>query len=401
MFESKLRRPWRLIGLAAVCALATLGMAGQASAGCAGKAIATSEGCRNPAAVKKDLLEIVSGAKREQGLQALIARVDIEGKTFLRRAFGQSEAGVPARPNMRFRIGSMTIPALTTLVYQLRERGRLKLTDPISKWLPGLPGANRVTVRHLMNNTSGYYDWIQGNPDFVGRVLADPFRVWTDQELLRTALDRGTVCEPGTCFSYAHTNFLLLARIVRKVLPQGTLVSHLRKRVLRPLGIRLDFSRLAPIPGPTLQAYTTDRGVFEQSTGWSPSWGLGNGMLATGDIDAVARLAGGILGGRTLKGWARRDIAGQHGPDLVPGKPGAYFAQGLIVVNGWRRQNPFFNGYMGNVALFPGRGISVALEGTKGLHTFTPDGVNVTDEVLGRIAAYLTPERSPLAPRPD
>ncbi len=373
----------------------------KANAGpCDGQRIETVAGCQTPTTVKRQLVRIVKSRKQETRLQAVIARVDIGGKNVLRRAFGQSQSGVPATPAMNFRVGSMTIPMLTTVVYQLREAGRLKLTDPISRWLPGLPNASKVTVRNLMNNTSGYFDWIQGNDAFVDKVYANPFRIWTEKELLDTALGRGTACEPGTCFSYAHTNFLILARIVRKVLPGGTLVSQLRKRVLRPLGLRAAFSRLAPIPAPALGAYLSDRGFFEQSTGWSPSWGLGNGMLATTSIDNVAKIARGVLARKLLTPWARRDMVRQYAPGLGPVPGQFYFGQGLIYAGGWLRQNPFFNGYMGNVAWFPGKRIAVSLVGTSGAHTTAAEGVNVTDQILVDIAAYLTPSNSPAPPAP-
>lgn len=377
----------------------TIGVAGSAQAeNCAGQRIQTTDGCVGPARVTSTLNRIVSQNLQDTKLQAVIARVDIRGRNLLRSGFGQSQVDVPARPNMNFRIGSMTIPLLTTLVYKLRQQGLLKLSDPVSNWLPNLPGAAQVTVRNLMNNTSGYYDWIQNNPPFQDQVLADPFRVWTGGELLDAALARGSACDPGTCFSYAHTNFLILSRVVRSVVPGTTLVAQLQRQVLRPLGIRLAFSRLAPIPAPTLSSFSDGRGFFEETTGWSPSWGLGNGMLATGSIDNVGRLARGILSGRSLGPWARGDIVRQYAPGIGPNPDRVYFAQGLIMANGWRRQNPFFNGYMGNVAWFPARGIGISLVGTSGPETTAPDGVNVTDAILSDIAAYLTPGNSPALP---
>jgi len=383
--------------LAALMALVIALPAPAAQAPCGGRQINTVKGCQHPVQVKRQLEQIVKSRKTDNRLQAVIARVDIGGRTLLRRAFGQSQAGVPATPAMNFRIGSMTIPMLTTVVYQLREQGKLRLTDPVSRWLPDLPHASKVTVRNLMNNTSGYYDWIQGNDQFVDKVFANPFRIWSEKQLLDTALGRGTACEPGACFNYAHTNFLILARIVRKILPGETLVAHLQQRVLRPLKIKASFSRLAPIPTPALGAYLSDRGFFEQTTGWSPSWGLGNGMLATTSIDNVARIASGVLAGRTLGTWARKDLVRRYAPGLGPDGR-FYFAQGLIYADGWLRQNPFFNGYMGNVAWFPGKRIAVSLVGTRGAHTTSPSGVNVTDEILVDIAGYLTPSNSPAPP---
>jgi CubicO group peptidase (beta-lactamase class C family) len=349
--------------------------------------------------VSEKLDRIVRQSKQSNFLRAVIARVDVAGKRLLRRGYGDSQTGVPATPAMNFRVGSMTIPVLTSVVYQLREEGKLSLKQPISRWLPAIPRASQVSIRMLMNNTSGYLDWVQGNDEFIDALHTDPFQIWTDAELLSTALGRGFACDPGTCFHYAHTNYLILARIVREAAP-GTLVSQLRKRVLRPTGVKMNFSRLAPIPGPVLSSFTPERGVYEDSTNWSPSWGLGNGMLATTSIDNVTRLAKGTLSGRTLSAGSRRDLVKRYGPNLGPAGDSLYFAQGIIMANGWRRQNPYFNGYMGNVAWFPKRQISIALVGTRGLGVPVIDGdKNFTDDILEAIAAYLTPANSPTPPR--
>ena len=360
--------------------------------------ISTADGCLSQDAVSGALDQIIRGVRSESHLKAVIARVDVAGQPILRRAYGQSQNGVPATPLMNFRIGSMTIPVLTTVFYQLRDEGRLKLSDPVSKWLPNIPRSSQVSLRMLMNNTSGYLDWVQGNVPFQDAIDANPFRIWTERELLDTALGRGFACDPGSCMNYAHTNYLLLARVLRRIAPNSTVVRQLRRRVLEPVGIRMAFSRLAPIPAPVLGAYTLERGFFEQSTGWSPSWGLGNGMLATTSIDNVAKEAVGVLSGRTLSPASRRDMVKQYSPGIGPDPSRVYFAQGLIMVNGWRRQNPFFNGYMGNVAWFPHRRIAVSLVGTTGIKT-TETG-NVTEEILSEIGAYLTPGNPPTLPAP-
>lgn len=360
--------------------------------------ISTADGCLSQDAVSGALDQIIRGVRSESHLKAVIARVDVAGQPVLRRAYGQSQNGVPATPLMNFRIGSMTIPVLTTVFYQLRDEGRLKLSDPVSKWLPNIPRSSQVSLRMLMNNTSGYLDWVQGNVPFQDAIDANPFRIWTERELLDTALGRGFACDPGSCMNYAHTNYLLLARVLRRIAPDTTVVRQLRRRVLEPVGIRMAFSRLAPIPAPVLGAYTLERGFFEQSTGWSPSWGLGNGMLATTSIDNVAKEAVGVLSGRTLSPASRRDMVKQYSPGIGPDPSRVYFAQGLIMVNGWRRQNPFFNGYMGNVAWFPHRRIAVSLVGTTGIKT-TETG-NVTEEILSEIGAYLTPGNPPTLPAP-
>lgn len=74
------------------------------------------------------------------------------------------------------------------------------------------------------------------------------------------AFAQDIVCDPGECFSYAHTNFVIIQRIIGEVTgrPVGKLM---RKRVLKPLGARqTKISALPAIPTPTLHAYVSDRG---------------------------------------------------------------------------------------------------------------------------------------------
>jgi hypothetical protein len=179
----------------------------------------------------------VERSVQDNGLRAALTRVDLGGRTLARVAAGESMAGVPANLRMNFRIGSIAIPYVIDLLLQLQDKGRLSLDDPVSNWLPDLPNANRVTLRMLANSTSGYADWIQENPDFVATLFADVFRQWQTSELLQIALARPRLCEPGACFHYAHTNFVILGMVIEKVTgrPMARLI---RTRVLRPLGLR-------------------------------------------------------------------------------------------------------------------------------------------------------------------
>ena len=99
---------------------------------------------------------------RENDLRATLVRIDLGDRTLSRTAAGESIAGEPANLRMHFRIGSVAIPYLITLLLQLQDDGKLSLDDRVSKWFPALPNADGVTLRMLANSTSGYPDWIQG-----------------------------------------------------------------------------------------------------------------------------------------------------------------------------------------------------------------------------------------------
>lgn len=339
----------------------------------------------------RQVVRIVRQVMHERHLAAVIVRVDRGRRTVARAALGQSMTGVPARPDMRFRIGSMSIPYLTTVLLQLQETGRLSLDDTVSKWLPhaGYPNADRVTLRMLGHATSGYPDWIQGNPAFEKLQVAHPFRMWTQRQLLRHAFAQPPVCAPGACFHYAHTNFAVLGQVVSKVTGRS-FAQLVRRRIFDPLGLRhTDIARTAAIPSPVLHAFGTDRGVYEDTTFWSPSWGLGRGQLMTADIDDVARSAAGVLSGRLLSRRARRELVADYRTAGQQPPPGVHYGLGVVVAGAWRIQNPFVNNYAGVMAYLPAERLSVAIESTKGPRA--QSGTNDSQTILQRIAARLSP----------
>jgi D-alanyl-D-alanine carboxypeptidase len=68
-------------------------------------------------------------------------------------------AGRPMRPGLNYRVGSLTKPFVATVVLQLVAEGRLSLSDSVERWLPGiLPYGDQVTIRQLLNHTSGVPD---------------------------------------------------------------------------------------------------------------------------------------------------------------------------------------------------------------------------------------------------
>lgn len=345
----------------------------------------------SPAAQARQVAEVARAAMADLRLAGLIVRVDRGRRNVATVALGQSMTGVPVTPDMRFRIGSESIPMLTTVLLQLQEEGRLDLDDPLAKHLPdsGVPNADRVTLRMLGHSISGYPDWIQGNPAFVDLLLANPFRLWSEQELLDHAFAQPLVCEPGTCFHYAHTNFLLLGRVIRAVTGRP-FAAVVRERVLRPLRLgQTTITRTARMPEPVLHAYGTDRGPYEDTSFWSPSWGLGNGQLMVSTVRDVARAARGVLGGRLVSRASERELV-QRLPVAQAPLPGVGFGLGVVLAGDWRVQNPYVNNYAGVMAYLPAQRLSVAIVSTRAIDADF-DGGNPSEAVLARLARALAP----------
>jgi len=111
------------------------------------------------------------------------------GTVVTTRAFGPSMTGVPATPAMHFRNGAVAFAYVATLLMEYVDERKVSLNDPISRWMPKLPEANKVTLKMLANQTSGYPDF-ETDPAWTAAFNADPFHLFTYQERLRYAFAR-------------------------------------------------------------------------------------------------------------------------------------------------------------------------------------------------------------------
>ena len=105
--------------------------------------------------------------------------------------------GVPATTAMHFRNGAVAFSYLGTLLMEFVDEHKVKLDDTIDRWMPTLPEANKVTLKMLANQTSGYPDY-EADPKWVAAFIADPFHIWTFDERMKYAFSRPVQFDPGT-----------------------------------------------------------------------------------------------------------------------------------------------------------------------------------------------------------
>lgn len=146
-------------------------------------------------------------------------------------------------PTLQMPIGSVTKTMTGTLALKLVERGRLNLTDPMSRWFPHFPEADRISLAMLLNMTSGIADYINDDFPAVSRQLKrHPHRYWEPRALIRKAAGMPRVFpNPGEQYSYSNTNTVIVGEIVRRV-TEKPLPRLFRQRLFRPL--EMDRSRL-------------------------------------------------------------------------------------------------------------------------------------------------------------
>lgn len=163
-----------------------------------------------------------------------------DGQTVWRASSGHTRLGhtTPAPVNGRFRIASVTKTFIATAVLQLVAEHRANLEDTLEHHLPGLvPGGDRITLRNLLQHTSGIADYTNVLYTSIADFLHKRFRTYTPHELVALATTQPPLFEPGTSWSYSNTNYILLGLVIerRTGQPLETVVSQ---RILRPLGLR-------------------------------------------------------------------------------------------------------------------------------------------------------------------
>jgi len=157
------------------------------------------------------------------------------GKLIYTHAYGSARLAtattpaLPATPQMRYSIGSISKQFTATAILLLQEEGKLSLDDPVGKYIPGLTRGDEVTIRQILSHTSGYQDyWPE---DYV---MTPMLRAESSQQILDTWAKKPLDFEPGTKWQYSNTNFVIAGRIVEQI-TGAPLMDFLTRRIFRPL----------------------------------------------------------------------------------------------------------------------------------------------------------------------
>ncbi|WP_329331737.1 beta-lactamase family protein [Streptomyces sp. NBC_00663] len=350
-------------------------------------------------------MRIAERAKAEMDLKSVIVRVTVDGHEVVTTALGKSMTGVPADPAMHFRNGNIAISYLGTALLRLVDQGRVGLDDRVARWLPDLPHGEKITLRMLAASTTGLVDYVR-LPAFQKAVAADPFRQWTAKELVALSTSKPRWYKSGTNWSYSHANFVLLGAALEKI--TGTRLDVLLQReVMGPLRLRETRNSFTPdIPTPVLHAFTDDRGTYEESTFWNPSWTTAPGAVQTTDICDLARSAAAIGSGELLSPASYKEFLNPgtvglgHATRTCPATvclantAATHYGMGVLVLGDWISQHPLFFGYSASMDYLPAERLAIAVSTTQGREA--PDG-HSAHTIAQRLAAALAPDH----PIPD
>ena len=144
-------------------------------------------------------------------------------------------AQTPPGADTHFRIASVTKTMTAAVILLLAQEGKLKLDDPVSKYVPEVPNGANITLAELLEMRSGLYSFTDA-PEITASTDDDPTRVWTPQELLAIAFAQPPMFAPGAEYYYNNTGYVLLGLIIEQ-LDGKPLATVFHDRLFGPLGM--------------------------------------------------------------------------------------------------------------------------------------------------------------------
>ena len=229
-------------------------------------------------AKRVDVLAQAALSRPVAGISVAVAR---DGQVIFAKGYGLAnlEHAVAVTPNTVFHIASISKNILAAVVLQLVDQGKLRLDDDVSRYVPEVPTHGRhVTVRQLLNHTSGIYSFTS-LPEAANNERFD----LTHEQVLGLIKDKPLDFEPGTSWRYDNSAFYLAGMVVERVTKQEYR-AYVREHIFKPLGMNSASLCDAQDVVPHLASgYEVDHGTFVNAS--LMSWKL---PFAAGAVCATA-----------------------------------------------------------------------------------------------------------------
>jgi D-alanyl-D-alanine carboxypeptidase len=280
--------------------------------------------------------------------------------------YANLRTGQPWQPDTPFFAGSIGKTFIAVAVMQLWDENLLTLDDTLTRWLEPaitdhLPGADTITLRHLLNHTSGFID-LFAIPEWVEAIIVDPDLLQSDEESLMFAYDLPLQFEPGSQHQYSNTGYLLLAMVIQRVTGEHASVA-VRQGILDPLGLTHTYYQVYEGDGSALiHGYHFEDGELVDTHPWIRNFALGAAPMASTTADLGRFYRAIFKDPRLLSRRARKEMLENN---LVGGmEPFDQYGLG-IVKSDWSNITSYWHnggieGYKAIVRYFPDQDLVLA-----------------------------------------
>ncbi|MET9785493.1 serine hydrolase domain-containing protein [Streptomyces canus] len=307
------------------------------TAGFAAPAMAAGAGAGGHDATRKAVRAAV-----KDGVPGVTLTAKDGGSTWSTTAgVGNLKTHAPRSADDRYRVGSITKTFVSTVLLQLEAEGRLSLDDTVEKWLPGVVHGNghdgsRITVRQLLNHTSGIFNYTADETFGRTYFLKDGFLEHrydtnTPEQLVAVAMAHKPDFAPGTSWNYSNTNYVVAGMVIQKVTGRSY-GEEIRHRIIDPLHLTATSvpGTRVTVPQPSSRAYSklaqTATGPTYDVTRLNPSLASSAGEMISDSAD-LDRFYAALLKGRLLP---PKQLKEMKTTVAVEGIPNAGYGLGLM-----------------------------------------------------------------------
>ena len=328
------------------------------------------------AALRARLQAVLDSAHRTGRAPGTSVGIALGDGTTLALTSGLADTALrrPLVPTDKLLQGSVGKTYVAAVALQLVHEGKLRLDDSIERylgsepWFSRLANARGITIRNLMNHTSGVVRY-EFKPEFTRDLTAQPMKAWRPEEQIAYLLDDPAPFAPGAGWEYSDTNYILLGMIIERV-TGSRYYDELQRRLLTPLGLRNTVpSDSRRIPG-LAQGYAGPRNQF----------GGADAMVSNGEfaINPQFEWTGGGIAStpEDLARWGKALYEGRafdpsllpQALDGVPARLGANVRYGLGVMvrpttlGTTYGHSGFFPGYLTEMMYFPDMRTAIAVQ---------------------------------------
>ncbi len=330
-----------------------------------------------------------NSARMEQVVQSYVANkqfmgsvlVAQDGKVVFSKGYGFAnlEWDVPNSPTAKFRLGSVTKQFTAACILLLEERGKLKIDDPVKKYMPDAPAAwDKVTIFNLLTHTSGIPSFT-GFPDYASTEAI----ATTPEKLVARFRDKPLEFQPGEKWNYSNSGYVLLGYLIEKISGQSY-SQFVQDNIFTPLGMKDS-------------GYDSNSAIIaHRAAGYAPS---DKGLINAGYIDMSIPLSAGALYSTT--------------EDLLRWEQGLFGGKLLSVASLQKMTTPFKNDYAFALAVRDANGHKViehggGIEGFNTQLSYYPDdkltivvlanqNTGATGDIASKLAALVHGDQVVLA----
>ena len=330
-----------------------------------------------------------NSARMEQVVQSYVANkqfmgsvlVAQDGKVVFSKGYGFAnlEWDVPNSPTAKFRLGSVTKQFTAACILLLEERGKLKIDDPVKKYMPDAPAAwDKVTIFNLLTHTSGIPSFT-GFPDYASTEAI----ATTPEKLVARFRDKPLEFQPGEKWNYSNSGYVLLGYPIEKISGQSY-SQFVQDNIFTPLGMKDS-------------GYDSNSAIIaHRAAGYAPS---DKGLINAGYIDMSIPLSAGALYSTT--------------EDLLRWEQGLFGGKLLSVASLQKMTTPFKNDYAFALAVRDANGHKViehggGIEGFNTQLSYYPDdkltivvlanqNTGATGDIASKLAALVHGDQVVLA----